>query len=172
MRTLTAAVALVLTTALASAQEEGADALLGQWYTEDDASIVNVVKKTDGKYYGTIIWLDEPEYPADDKEAGKPRRDRENPDKQKQRDPIIGLSVLKGFSHDASDAKWDGGTIYDPENGKTYKCVIRIADEKAPNGMTKLNVRGYIGIPALGRTTVWVRVPKEKQIDLEAVAES
>jgi len=80
--------------------------------------------------------------------------------------------VLKGFSYDASDDKWDGGTIYDPENGKTYKCVIRIADEKASNGMTKLNVRGYIGIPALGRTTVWVRVPKDKQIDLDKDSKS
>jgi len=37
----------------------------------------------------------------------------------------------------------------DPENGKDYKCRITIADDGT------LKVRGYIGLPALGRTQTW-----------------
>jgi len=46
---------------------------------------------------------------------------------------------------------YKGGRILDPENGKTYKCRIKLVDDV-------LEVRGYIGIPALGRTQKWYRV--------------
>jgi uncharacterized protein (DUF2147 family) len=138
-----------------------ADEILGYWYTEDDESIVEV-EKVDGKYFGTIIWLADPVYEPGDPEEGQPLRDRENPDKSKQNDPVKGLQVLKEFVYDASDSEWNSGTIYDPANGRTYKCVIRFKpDEKGVDGKA-LHVRGYIGIPTLGRTTVWYRVPKDE----------
>jgi len=40
--------------------------------------------------------------------------------------------------------------IYDPKNGKTYSCKMTY------KGKT-LDIRGYIGISLLGRTTVWER---------------
>ena len=159
IRALASTVAVALVAIWADA-DGPANELLGQWYTEDDASKVHVVKKN-GKYFGTIIWLAEPIYPDDDPtDAGKPKRNRKNPDKALQREPIIGMQVLKNFTYDTSDREWVDGTIYDPDVGKTYKCVIKFqADPKAQGGKT-LNLRGYIGLPALGRTTVWRRVPK------------
>ena len=44
------------------------------------------------------------------------------------------------------------GTIYDPKNGKTYDCKVT-RDEKG-----NLNVRGFIGISLIGRTTYWLKV--------------
>ena len=45
-----------------------------------------------------------------------------------------------------------GGQILDPDNGKVYRSTVRLTD----NGK-KLNVRGYIGVPMLGRSQTWVR---------------
>ncbi len=138
-----------------------ADELLGQWYTEDDASKVLVVKKN-GKYYGKIIWLDEPLYEKGHEEAGKPKHDRKNRDKSLTKRPIIGLQVLKDFKYDAGDREWNSGTIYDPDVGKTYKCEIKFTTDPKAEGGKRMDLRGYIGIPALGRTTEWYRVPKDE----------
>ena len=46
-----------------------------------------------------------------------------------------------------------GGEILDPNNGKVYKVRLKPAD-----GGKKLDVRGYIGAPLLGRTQTWIRV--------------
>jgi len=164
IRAFAAAVVVVMAAGVGSASDTPpADEILGQWYTADNASIVTVVKKG-GKYYGTIIWLTEPNYPATepDGDAGKPKRDKNNADKAAQKKPIIGLQVLKDFAYNAAEKAWDSGTIYDPENGRTYKCVIRFQDDPKGIDGKSLHVRGYIGIPTLGRTTIWYRVPEEK----------
>jgi len=49
------------------------------------------------------------------------------------------------------DGKWRDGVIYDSTTGKTYSITVSV------NG-NKLELRGYIGIPLLGKTTVWQRV--------------
>lgn len=146
-----------------------ADEIVGQWYTADNASIVTVVNKG-GKFYGTIIWLAEPNYPANepDGDAGKPKRNKNHPEKARQKDPIIGLQVLKDFVYNAADKTWDSGTIYDPDNGRTYKCVIRFQDDPKGIDGKSLHVRGYIGIPTLGRTTIWYRVPEDKMQKVDA----
>ena len=64
--------------------------------------------------------------------------------------PIIGLTILKGLKKD--DDEYNGGTILDPANGKVYKSKMKLED-----GGKKLNVRGYIGMPMMGRSQVWVR---------------
>ena len=150
---------------VAIGEDDAADRILGKWYTEDEESIVEVYesRSRDGaeRLYGKIIWLAEPLYEADDPEAGKPKRNRESSEEEEQDDPILGLQVLKGFVYNADEGQWDSGTIYDPNNGKTYKCVIKYAQDDAVSGGERLDVRGYIGVPALGRTTVWTRVPED-----------
>jgi uncharacterized protein (DUF2147 family) len=150
-----------------AAEDDRGDALLGQWYTADNESKVEVVKK-DGKFFGTIIWLSEPNYGPDEIEPGKSKRDSHNPDESKQHDPVIGIQVLKNFQYVAGEQTWESGTIYDPANGRTYKCVIRFKDDPKGVDGKALHVRGYIGIPTLGRTTVWYRVPKNEQEKTEA----
>lgn len=64
--------------------------------------------------------------------------------------PVIGLQILRGLRWDGSE--YSGGEILDPNNGKFYRCLMRVVD-----GGRKLEVRGYIGISLLGRTQVWLR---------------
>lgn len=64
--------------------------------------------------------------------------------------PLVGLLLLSGLKKDGDE--YNGGEILDPENGKVYKSKLELAD-----GGKKLKVRGYIGVPMLGRSQTWVR---------------
>jgi uncharacterized protein (DUF2147 family) len=66
---------------------------------------------------------------------------------------IVGLTILRNVSKQVDDDYWAGGEILDPNNGKVYKVRLKPVD-----GGKKLEVRGYIGMPLLGRTQTWVRV--------------
>ena len=55
--------------------------------------------------------------------------------------------------NDGDKAVWDGGDILDPNNGKVYRVRLKPID-----GGGKLEVRGYIGTPMLGRSQTWIRV--------------
>jgi uncharacterized protein (DUF2147 family) len=125
------------------AQTTNKDALIGTWLTGSGKGKVQIYKDGD-KYSGKIVWLKEP-----NREDGTAKLDRNNPDKAKQKNPVLGLNMLKGFIFDTD--KWVDGTIYDPENGKTYSCKITWRDGK-------LDVRGYIGISLIGRTDTWFKV--------------
>jgi uncharacterized protein (DUF2147 family) len=68
--------------------------------------------------------------------------------------PVVGMTIISGVKHDPEeDNLWNGGEIVDPNNGKSYKVRL-----KPIEGGKKLEVRGYIGTPFLGRTQTWVRV--------------
>jgi uncharacterized protein (DUF2147 family) len=64
--------------------------------------------------------------------------------------PILGMTILFGLKKDGDE--YNGGKILDPGNGKLYSSKITPIDN-----YKKLNVRGYIGTPFLGRSQVWVR---------------
>jgi uncharacterized protein (DUF2147 family) len=67
--------------------------------------------------------------------------------------PMIGLEIVRGVKKSGDDNLWDDGTILDAKEGKIYKVRMETAD-----GGKKLEVRGYIGMPLLGRTQTWTRV--------------
>ncbi len=123
------------------------DAIIGTWLTASGTAKVQISREGD-KYNGKIAWL---KNPLD--ENGKPKVDKNNPDKNQKSTPILGLKMLKDFVYD--DGEWNDGTIYDPNNGKTYSCVIKYRDGK-------LDLRGYIGISLLGRTQTWFKVADVK----------
>lgn len=64
--------------------------------------------------------------------------------------PVLGMTILIGLKKMGDE--YGGGTILDPNNGKVYKSRLTVED-----GGKKLNVRGYIGVPLLGRTQTWMR---------------
>ncbi len=125
------------------------DTVIGTWAPGAKTSHIRIFKgangKYKGKYYGKIVWLKTP------KEDGKERLDKNNPDKAKRTKPLLNLIILRDFVWDEGDKEYNKGTIYDPKNGKTYNCYMKLKDGK-------LNVRGYIGISLIGRTDQWTRV--------------
>ncbi len=128
----------------------GPDDVTGRWLNQDKDAVINIYK-CGSLYCGNITWLKEPNFPADDKKgmAGLQKIDRENPDASLRKRPIQGLVILWGFKY-SGDNLWEDGRIYDPKEGKTYKCKMTLAGDK-------LNIRGFIGISLIGRTNVWTR---------------
>ncbi len=67
--------------------------------------------------------------------------------------PIVGMEIMRGVKRGDGDNLWDGGTILDAAEGKVYKVRLQLAE-----GGKKLEVRGYVGMPMLGRTQTWIRI--------------
>lgn len=119
----------------------------GRWKTIDDEtgqvkSIVEIYRTTNGTLAGKVVEVlksDKPN-PVCDKCSGT--------NKNK---PINGMVILWGLKA-VDDTHWAGGNILDPAKGKTYKSKITLVE-----GGKKLQMRGFMGIEALGRTQTWIR---------------
>ena len=142
MRALFTAVlmALPLTfTSMAFAAESPA----GRWQTIDDEtgkpkSIVEIQEAADGTLTGKVAQILQSDHgpnPVCSACEGE-RKDQ----------PITGMTILWGLKPDG-ERVWTGGTILDPAKGKTYRAKVTLLE-----GGEKLEMRGYIGIEALGRT--------------------
>ena len=121
----------------------------GLWRTIDDSSkkdksLVRIVE-ANGVYTGKVETIVDPDSPKDAvcKECSDERKDK----------PIVGMTIIRNVKQSADDkAVFEGGDILDPNNGKVYRVKLKLID----NG-SRLDVRGYIGTPMLGRTQTWVR---------------
>ena len=133
-----------------SFSQSDADQLVGNYYiVKEDTkseSRVQIYKTSDGKYEGKIVWLKNPNNPD-----GTPKYDLKNPKPELRSVKSDQVVLLKNFKYDEKSKEWTGGEIYDPEEGKTYKCKLKF---ESPN---KLKVRGYVGIPALGKSMYWTK---------------
>ena len=68
---------------------------------------------------------------------------------------IIGMTIaknLKAKEGDNPNREYQGGEILDPENGKIYKCKMKLSEDG-----NKLEVRGFIGVSLFGRSQTWTR---------------
>ena len=116
----------------------------GLWRTIDDRdgsekSIIEIFEQDD-KLHGKVVkFLAGATYTSCEKCQG----DLKNK-------PLIGMVIIHNLTK-TSNGGIDG-TVLDPNNGKTYSCYVEL---ETPD---KLKLRGYIGIPALGRTQYWYRV--------------
>ena len=118
--------------------------VVGKWKLEDGTAIVEVYKNGD-VYNGKIVWLEKPTE-AD----GSPAVDDNNPDKALRSRKLIGLNMLSGLKKNGGE--YTGGSIYDPGNGKTYNCSMKVEGDV-------LKVRGSLDKKGLlGRTMDWFRV--------------
>jgi uncharacterized protein (DUF2147 family) len=140
---LPAIIMLVFLTLKIYAQINPEDRIKGIWLTEKKDGKVEIFR-TGNTYSGKLIWgnsvLDE---------NGKPKHDVNNPDPKLKTRLLQGMVMLTGLVYE--DGKWRNGKIYDGTTGKTYSCILTL------NG-NNLELRGYIGITILGKTTVWHRL--------------
>ena len=139
--------ALALASGLAAAQ---AASPAGLWKTVDDntkreKSLVRIVE-SGGVYTGKVEKVIDPDAPKDAicKDCTDERKDQ----------PVLGMTIIRNMKPSAGDKNvFEGGDVLDPNNGKVYSAKLTLVD-----GGKKLDVRGYIGMPMLGRTQTWQRV--------------
>ncbi|HLI17079.1 MAG TPA: DUF2147 domain-containing protein [Rhodanobacteraceae bacterium] len=144
LRSALIAFALLLATATCAANDATP---VGTWTQVDDAtgkpkSIVEITQQPDGTLQGVVkqvLFSDQGTHPVCEKCSG-----------ERHNQPVDGMIIMWGVKKDGD--VWDGGQILDPNNGKTYKVKLSLSDDGQ-----KLDVRGYIGMPMLGRTQTWLR---------------
>lgn len=124
-----------------------ADKIVGVYQVEEEGHLskVRFTKCDDGSYQGQIIWLSEPNN-AD----GTRKTDIKNPNPELRNTPADQIVIIKGIRYDAKDNVWDGGTVYKPINGKTYKVECSFDDAST------LRVKGSLGPFSLSR--YWKKV--------------
>ena len=121
------------------------DDIVGLWKNIDDktgkAKSIIEITANEGIYSGKIIRLLNPSTP----EPVCIKCSGDNTNK-----PILGLTIINDTLK--KENSWGGGTILDPKKGKTYKVKFTLIEQGE-----KLKVRGFIGVPSLGRTQTWIR---------------
>jgi uncharacterized protein (DUF2147 family) len=138
------AVGMMMLAALAQAQESP----VGRWKTVDDAT----------KEVKSIVQISEDKGVLSGKiekilTANKDALCTECTDERKGK-PVQGLTIIRNVKKfgEGDKVEWGEGDILDPQNGKIYKVRLRLQD-----GGKKLEVRGFIGFAAMGRSQYWVR---------------
>lgn len=129
----------VLMFTTAQAADEAQTKVVGNWLTEPKDGIIQISVAVDGTLQGRIVGGNEP---------GK--LDTKNPDTAKRTQVLRGQIIVKDLKADG-DAKWSGGSIYDPNSGSTYRCKLELRADGT------LKVRGFIGFALLGKTQIWTR---------------
>lgn len=123
------------------------DALLGRWLSSKRRNQVQIYK-VGHKYYGRLVWMVEPL----DTATHQPKVDSNNPDAKLRSRPLMNLTMMTDLVY-KGDNVWGEGSVYNPEDGRTYSCELTLKD---PN---TLDIRGYVlGMPLLGKTRTWTRV--------------
>lgn len=131
----------IILMALAASAAASPDAVVGRWKTETRNGIVDIAR-CGPSLCGKVV--------ASDGIAANPNlKDVNNKDARLRGRQMKGLQILSGFTH--ADGVWDGGTIYNGEDGKTYKARITPVDANT------LRLRGCIFVP-LCKNQTWTRV--------------
>ena len=112
-----------------------AQSVIGRWLTEAGDAQVEIYEK-DGKVNGKVVWL----------QQGPDTKDSKNPDAKLRGRKLMGVDLLSGLTKKGD--KYEGGKVYDPHSGKSYKCAIWLDGND-------LKVRGYLGI--FRETQTWKR---------------
>ena len=100
-----------------------ADDILGTWVFPAHGFHVEV-SEVDDRYYGTIVYVRDS---ADEK--GILKLDKRNPDEELRDRPYKGIQVLNGIAY-VGNGKYKKGTIYEPEAGSYYQCIITLINKK------------------------------------------
>ena len=123
---------------------------VGLWYNIDDRTgqprAEIRIAEQDGVLVGRIERSLSPDPSKEETHCSKCTDDRKG-------QPLKGMEIMRGV-RPANDLWWEGGTILDPDNGKSYSLRLRIADDNR-----SLMVRGYIG--PFFRTQTWYRIQDE-----------
>ena len=101
--------------------QTGSD-ITGRWATSGFGSIVEFrpCEQTPQTMCGRILWLWQP-----NDTAGRPRTDTHNSDRSLRDRPLVGIEIVSGLRETAPGV-WGDGSLYNPDDGRTYTGTIRL----------------------------------------------
>ena len=117
----------------------------GAWWFPDRSGQVEIYPR-EGRLFGRVLSYRVPD-----------QRDENHPDPKLRGRRLVGIDMIAGFRFARENGRWEGGTIYDPDSGRTYRGLLWVD----PDDPETLWARGYLGFTILGRTERFTRVPHE-----------
>ena len=142
---------LIIAASLSSSYSFSNSDIVGQWRSIDDKTgfskaIIEITQDAKGEYNGKIIDLTpRPGY------TPKAHCDRCKGNEKNK--PIVGLQILKNMKRSTKNTlEFNEGTILDPLSGTQYRTTLRLNASGS-----RLSIRGFVGVEALGRSQTWLR---------------
>lgn len=132
-----------------------APSLMGTWLVASGKAQVRIQPCADpasGALCGFIAALIEPRGPDGMVVAPDVATDFRNENPALRSRKVLGMPLIWGFKKTSDPNVFEGGQIYNGENGKIYSANIALQ----PDGTLRL--RGYVGSPMFGETQIWTRV--------------
>ncbi len=126
-------------------QANNADAIEGVWKSPDGKLMVKI-DKMGTSYQGRIVWLSNPTAAN-----GQPILDVNNPDVRMRKMPLKGKKIIEELTFDPSNNTWTGGSIYNPDTGKSLNCQAKLQ-----NG-GQLEIVAFNATPNAGQHEIWVK---------------
>ena len=125
--------------------------LTGLWIDHTKRGAVEIQRCSGKKtaLCGRVYWM----IKEHDKN-GNPYRDKLNKRKSRRKRALCGMKVLGNVKR-MSKRIYDGGWIYDHDQGKSFDVELRL------KSMNILQVKGYLGTKLLSKTFYWRRARKE-----------
>lgn len=124
------------------AQSPESDPAYGYWVNRSGWTIE--AAPCDDGLCGTVVGIG-------GRRAESQRFDEHNPDPNLRARPLCGIEIFGSFEPNGHPGEWEGGWIYNPRDGKTYRSNMKLGQ-----GDT-LEVRGFVLTPMFGRTVVLIR---------------
>lgn len=129
--------------------------VMGTWLTASKSAEIQIApcpNASNGPICGTVVKLNDPKDAGGKPVAPEGVVDTRNADPALRTRKVLGMVLLYNFVKTTDPNTFEEGTIYNGENGKTYKANMSLQ----PDGSLKL--RGYVGTPMFGETQIWTRV--------------
>ncbi|GAA0302767.1 DUF2147 domain-containing protein [Sphingomonas oligophenolica] len=134
--------ALALAGVAAPAPTPQPDAVVGRWKTETKNGVVEIAR-CGASICGRLVT-------SDLLRTNPGLKDGRNSNPALRNRLLRGLLILGGFTP-AAGGVWEGGTIYNGDDGKTYSARV------TPISANQLKVRGCVFVPFC-KTQTWTRV--------------
>jgi uncharacterized protein (DUF2147 family) len=132
----------VLPSGYAFAQAKTASEILGVWEAVDGSVKLEMFEAADSYaariLYGRLLM---------EADGATFKKDSLNPDPSLRSRSLEGIVFLDGLKWDAGDKRWEDGRFYSGATGRTHSARATMVDET-------MELRAYMGTPALGRTMV------------------
>lgn len=116
----------------------------GVWLSEAKDGLIEISDCGDNTPCGVLVWVDPNKEPTE--------TDERNRDVNLRDRKLIGVPIVWGYSRGRSG--WRGGSIYNPEDGKTFASSMK----RRPDGTLK--VKGCLG--PLCITNTWTQVDADR----------
>ncbi|PZU08723.1 DUF2147 domain-containing protein [Sphingomonas sp.] len=133
---------MIVLMAAAALAAGGAESIVGKWRAETKGAVIEIARcgsSICGKLTG-----------SDGLRANPDMLDAKNKEPKLRGRRVMGLEMISG-AFTFADGSWSGGTVYNPDDGGTYKATLTLPDND------HLKLKGCIVWP-LCKTQTWTRI--------------